>query len=160
MLFKLENHRLMDQLRKALEYNRGYAEKFAVQLHLDDEQGADIIVNVDDNRLMRVLCNLLSNAIKFSHPNGIVNIVAEANQEWVRINVIDHGVGIDSIFAEQIFSKFTQADSSGTRKHAGTGLGLSLAKAMIEKMGGSIGFSSVPGAGATFYIDLKMVNVL
>ncbi|WP_408057971.1 sensor histidine kinase [Undibacterium flavidum] len=158
MLFKLEHHNLMSQLRKALEYNMGYAEKFAVQLQLDDTQYADIVVNVDDNRLMQVLCNLLSNAIKFSHPNDVVNIVIEPSQDTVRIKVIDHGIGIDSAFAQQIFSKFTQADSSGTRKHAGTGLGLSLAKAMIEKMGGSIGFSSVVGVGTTFFIDIKIVK--
>lgn len=158
MLFKLENHCLIDQLRKALEYNAGYAEKFAVRLHIEGEQYADIFVNVDDNRFMQVLCNLLSNAIKFSYPNGVVNIVIEPNQDWVRIKVIDQGIGIDHVFAQQIFSKFTQADSSGTRKHAGTGLGLSLAKSMIEKMGGSIGFSSILGAGTTFYIDLKIVN--
>ena len=157
MLFKLENHNLMAQLCKALEYNQGYAEKFAVQLQLDTTQYADIMVNVDDNRLMQVLCNLLSNAIKFSHANGVVNIVIEPDQNKVRVKVIDHGIGIDSAFAQQIFSKFTQGDSSGTRKHAGTGLGLSLAKAMIEKMGGSIGFSSVSGVGSTFYIDLKVL---
>jgi PAS domain S-box-containing protein len=159
MLFKLENHRLLDQLKKACEYNMGYAEKFSVELKLEGEQYADMLVNVDDNRLMQVLCNLLSNAIKFSHPHGIVNIVIEPNQEWVRIKVIDHGVGIDSTFSQQIFRKFTQADSSGTRKHAGTGLGLSLAKAMIEKMGGNIGYSSELGVGTTFYIDLKIVKL-
>lgn len=158
MLFKLENHKLIDQLHKALEYNMGYAEKFSVQLHLDGAQHDDIWVNVDENRLMQVLSNLLSNAIKFSHPHGVVNIVLEPNLDWVRIKVIDHGIGIDSAFSQQIFSKFTQADSSGTRKHAGTGLGLSLAKSMVEKMGGSIGFTSVLGAGTTFYIDLKIVK--
>lgn len=158
MLFKLESHNLMEQLRKAIEYNRGYAEKFAVHLQLDSTQHADLMVHVDDNRLMQVLCNLLSNAIKFSHPQGIVNIVIEPGLDTVRVNIIDQGIGIDATFAQHIFNKFTQADSSGTRQHAGTGLGLSLAKAMIEKMGGNIGFSSVLGAGTTFYINLKLAE--
>jgi PAS domain S-box-containing protein len=159
MLFKMEAHRLIDQLHKAVEYNTGYAEKFSVKLNIVGEQFSDVYVNIDDNRYMQVLCNLISNAIKFSHTHGVVEIRVERMGDIVRVKICDHGIGIDAAFSQQIFKKFTQGDSSVTRKHSGTGLGLSLAKSMIEKMGGSIGFSSVLGEGSIFYIDMKIADV-
>lgn len=72
---------------------------------------------------------------------------------YIRAAVMDHGSGIPEEFRSRIFEKFAQADSSGTRNIGGTGLGLSITKAMVEKMGGSIGFDSQPDVLTTFYVD-------
>ncbi len=114
-------------------------------------------MNVDSNRFNQVLTNLLSNAIKFSHVQGKVEVRITCEQNVATIAVRDFGIGIPDQFRSQIFNKFSQADGSQQRKHAGTGLGLSLSKAMIQKMNGMIGFESVAGQGATFFISLPLV---
>jgi PAS domain S-box-containing protein len=161
MLFKLAPCRLDDILRKSIEYNLAYAEKFSVRLQLQIPDALqEIKANVDESRLIQVLSNLISNAIKFS-PSGSgvkseVIIRVEQRDSFVRVLVEDKGIGISDEFRERIFSKFSQADGSGTRKYAGTGLGLSLAKAMVEKMQGSIGFESVFGEGSSFYVEFPI----
>jgi PAS domain S-box-containing protein len=159
MLFKFSTHNIVEQVRRSQEYNIGYASNFGVRLELIGGQQENIYVKIDENRLMQILSNLISNAIKFSHQNSTVELEIEARGKQVRIIVRDHGIGIEQAFGEHIFKKFTQADASGTRKYAGTGLGLSLAKTMIEKMGGNIGFTSVVGEGSSFFIDLPIVEV-
>jgi signal transduction histidine kinase len=72
--------------------------------------------------------------------------------------VRDRGAGVPEDFRSRVFEKFAQADSSSTRKNGGTGLGLAISKAIIEQMGGSIGFDSVAGQGATFYFDLPVAS--
>lgn len=163
MLFKLTPCRLNDLLRKSVEYNLAYAEKFSVQLCLqvpDDLQ--ETRVNVDESRLIQVLSNLISNAIKFSPANDTASsqviIRLELRDTHARVSVEDKGIGISDEFRERIFSKFSQADGSGTRNYAGTGLGLSLAKAMVEKMQGSIGFDSVFGEGSSFYVEFAVCD--
>jgi signal transduction histidine kinase len=101
-----------------------------------------------------VLTNLLSNAAKFSPSGGRVEVRVAGDGAGYRVSVTDHGPGIAPAFRERMFEKFSQADSSDSRRKGGTGLGLSIAKELIERMGGQIGFDSVPGAGATFYLTL------
>ena len=157
MQFNMEAHVLSELIRRAVEFNLGYAEKFSVTLQL--LPSAQLVeAEVDENRLIQVLSNLISNAIKFSHPRGVVEVGMniDAQGKNARIFIKDQGIGISDEFKERIFSKFSQEDGAAGRKHAGTGLGLSLAKAMIEKMGGSIGFDSVAGQGTTFYLELPL----
>jgi PAS domain S-box-containing protein len=158
MLFKIETFNLFPQIQKAITFNAGYADKFNVQLQFIGEFHEQLQVHIDEHRFIQILSNLISNAIKFSHKNGIVEIYLNIYKDRVRINIQDYGIGIDEEFNEQIFKKFTQADASGTRRYAGTGLGLSLAKNMIEKMGGEIGFTSRLGQGSIFFIELPIKN--
>ena len=72
----------------------------------------------------------------------------------VRISVIDHGPGIPEDFRKRLFERFAQADDSSTRSQPGTGLGLNIAREIIERLGGQISFDSVVGSGTTFHIDL------
>ena len=74
----------------------------------------------------------------------------------IRVGVSDRGPGVPEEFQEQIFLKFSQADASDARHRDGTGLGLSIVKALIEAMGGSVGFEGKPDIGTTFYFDLPL----
>jgi signal transduction histidine kinase len=114
-----------------------------------------IYCNLDINRFGQALTNLLSNAAKFSHAGDEVVIALKLQEKnKIKISVSDKGDVIPLDFLDKIFQKFSQADSSSTRKKSGTGLGLSIAKAIVEALGGVIGFDSKEGAGTTFYIIL------
>ncbi|WP_347507040.1 CHASE domain-containing protein [Pseudomonas anguilliseptica] len=146
-------------LREALANNQGYADNFAVYLQLDDSALPEqTLVEVDSLRLQQVLSNLISNAVKFSAPQGQVEISAQIVDDQVRVQVRDHGPGIAEEFRARIFQKFAQADGSDGRRRGGTGLGLSICKTLIERMHGQIGYSSVVGAGSTFYFTLPLVE--
>ncbi|MFP4348392.1 MAG: response regulator [Desulfococcaceae bacterium] len=108
----------------------------------------------DPGRLRQVLNNLAGNAVKFTHRGDIAVIVdlvkEDQDQAELRFTVRDTGIGIPEDKQQEIFSAFTQADSSTTRKYGGTGLGLSISKRLSELMGGEIEVTSQPGAGAEF----------
>lgn len=114
---------------------------------------SDHCINVDPKRFLQILRNLISNAIKFSSSGTVITIQCRRISDKVRISVSDQGIGISDDFSKKIFSRFSQADSSDTRKiQRGTGLGLAISKHMVEDMGGSIGFNSVENEGSTFYL--------
>jgi diguanylate cyclase len=105
----------------------------------------------DPSRLQQVMWNLLSNAVKFTPPNGRVRVTLEQLQAQVVIKIADSGIGIPAQFLPHVFDRFRQADSSTTRRHGGLGLGLSIARQLVEMHGGSIEVASCgEGAGATF----------
>lgn len=142
-------------LERAIDLNRPYAATHNVLLVLKQPLPSAKVA-ADDPRLMQVMANLLSNAVKYSPANGIVTISAQAGNGSVRIAVSDRGPGIPESFRKHVFEKFAQADSSNTRKTGGTGLGLAISKAIVERMGGAIGFESPAGQGATFYFDIPV----
>ncbi len=144
-------------LAHALELNHTYAESYHVSFILE-KPVSEAKVIVDENRLMQVMTNLLSNAAKFSPAGGKVLISIKHKAGRVRIAVTDHGEGVPEAFREHIFEKFAQAESSTPRKMHGTGLGLAISKAIIEQMGGVIGFDSEFGQGATFYFELPLAE--
>ena len=108
---------------------------------------------------MQVMANLLSNAAKFSPRGGKVEISIARRKGNVRITVKDNGSGIPEDAQATIFERFTQADSSDQRAKGGTGLGLNIASAIVEKHGGTIGFTTEIGKGSTFYFDLKEIEI-
>jgi CheY-like chemotaxis protein len=109
---------------------------------------------VDVDGLSQVLANLLSNAVKFSPAGGSVDVSLTLSQGRARVEVRDHGAGIPDEFLPRIFQKFSQADSSDTRQKGGTGLGLNISKAIVERLGGTIGFDTAAGAGTVFFFEL------
>ncbi len=112
-------------------------------------------VRGDPNRLQQVLWNLLANAVKFSPNNGLISVTLERVHSRVAIEVRDHGEGINADFLPHIFDRFRQADPSSTRRHGGLGLGLSIAKQLVELHGGAIAAESAgKNMGATFRIVL------
>ena len=112
-------------------------------------------VHTDPNRVIQVLTNFLSNAAKFSRPNGKVVVSLVQQQGQVRVAVKDHGQGIPARDKHKIFERFADMANSDRAAKGGTGLGLSICKAIIENMGGDIGFKSQEGVGTTFYFHLS-----
>ncbi|WP_236144679.1 PAS domain-containing hybrid sensor histidine kinase/response regulator [Nostoc sp. CMAA1605] len=113
----------------------------------------------DPNRLQQVIWNLLSNAVKFTPPGGKVNIhLTEVNHQ-VQIQVSDTGKGIAPAFLPHVFDYFRQADSTTTRKFGGLGLGLAIARQVVELHRGSVqAFSPGEGMGATFRVNLPLIH--
>jgi signal transduction histidine kinase/DNA-binding LacI/PurR family transcriptional regulator/DNA-binding response OmpR family regulator/HPt (histidine-containing phosphotransfer) domain-containing protein len=112
----------------------------------------------DPARLRQILVNLVGNAIKFTHQGEVV-IHAEPTSETethttVHFSVLDTGIGIPPDRIDAIFSRFTQTDSSTTRRYGGTGLGLAICKQLVEAMGGQIGVDSKVGIGSMFWFDI------
>ena len=114
-----------------------------------------IYADVQEHRFEQILNNLLSNAAKFSEPGNDVEIFITKNSGAIYVNVKDRGPGIPEDFKEKIFEQFTQIDSSSTRKYNGTGLGLTISKALTKSMGGTLGFESEVGVGSTFYVSFS-----
>jgi signal transduction histidine kinase len=110
----------------------------------------------DRKRLEQVLLNLLSNAIKFTPEGGRVTVRIVRDGEGVRIDVSDTGIGIAESDIETVLSPFAQVDSYLSRKHDGTGLGLPIAKKLVELHGGTLCMRSQPGAGTTVTITLPL----
>lgn len=157
MNFNMTHVNIDTLVRDSINNNQMYGAKYNVKIGLRNTV-KNVIVNADPDRLMQVLNNLISNAVKFSPTSGKVEIDVTLVNEVVRVAVIDKGAGISDEFKSKIFQKFSQADSSSARKTGGTGLGLNITKAMIEKMGGSINFVSKANQGTIFYFDLPTVK--
>jgi signal transduction histidine kinase len=156
MPFHKEPIVLEELINEAITLSQGYAQQYKVTIKFEKNVIAKLKVNADKNRLTQVLLNLLSNAIKYSPENGHVLVTAEPNDSVVRVSVIDQGQGVPPDFQSQIFSHFSQADTSNTRAKGGTGLGLAISKEIIERHEGRIGFNSPAGEGATFFFELPL----
>jgi signal transduction histidine kinase len=114
-----------------------------------------VVAYIDPDRIHQVLTNLLSNALKFSPQGGRVRLSCTIDgKSNLTIEVCDEGRGIAPEDRERIFQKFRQATSPESPLVKGTGLGLTIAKALVEEHGGSIGVKSDPGQGSTFYFTL------
>ena len=118
--------------------------------------GAQIVGEAD--KIDRALRNLLDNAVKFTPPGGAIDTQARVRGDTVEIDVTDTGIGIESDEIDQIFDRFYRARAAAQQSTPGTGLGLTIAKAIAEQHHGSIQVFSEPGAGSTFRIILPLPN--
>ena len=122
---------------------------------LVDEVDQALLFEGDARRIKQVLLNLLSNAVKFTPEGGKVTISAEAERDGsLCLQVRDTGIGMDADGLEKALEPFGQADGSVSRKHEGTGLGLPLAKGLVEAHGGTLSLSSAPGEGTDVVVRL------
>ncbi|GLQ94366.1 response regulator [Dyella acidisoli] len=153
MQFDLRPHELQPLIEQAIAVNRAYAVQLGVTFKLTASLPG-VWVRVDADRLMQVMTNLMGNAAKFSPQGASVDLEITRRGDLIRVSVSDKGPGIPESFRHKVFEKFSQADSSDTRPKGGTGLGLSISKAIMEAMGGSIGFDTKEGDGTTFHFDL------
>ncbi len=136
---------------QALESIAPFAAKYQVSFQT---KLADCQVMADPTRVRQVVDNLLSNAIKFSSAGQTVVVQLTGLGDRIRFEVRDQGSGIPDNFRNRIFEKFSQADSSTSRKVEGTGLGLNICKTIIGAHHGEIGFDSKPEQGALFWFEL------
>ena len=117
----------------------------------------------DPVRLKQVLLNLLNNAVKFTDTGSICLKVEEETSENEEIiltfHVIDTGIGIPESIVDNLFTKFTQADTSITRKYGGTGLGLAICQELVKAMGGDIGVNSIENQGSDFWFNCRYLKV-
>ncbi len=138
------------------------AERFQIQttahqiiVHFPDNQAA---VAGDALRIEQVLDNLVSNAIKYSPQGGRIRISGQVRQSRMVISISDEGIGIPATEQGRIFDAFYRVDDRSTRKTGGAGLGLFLARAIVERLGGEIWVDSAPGQGSTFHIALPLMK--
>ncbi|MEJ5224647.1 MAG: HAMP domain-containing sensor histidine kinase, partial [Anaerolineales bacterium] len=117
---------------------------------------ADLWVDGDTEKLGLALGNLIKNALQFTEPGGFISVSAENVPGYVKISVVDTGIGIPSEDLTRIFERFYQVQSHLTRTHGGMGLGLSVTKAMVELHGGRVWAESMEGKGSTFTILLPL----
>ncbi len=134
------------------------AQEHSVQLELDCESNLPPLL-ADEEKLSWAVQHLLDNAIKFSHPNGKVTLRVEHESKMARISVIDAGIGIAPERVEEIFEPFHQLDGSSTRKFAGTGIGLTLVKKIIEAHGSVLHVTSETNQGSEFSFLITTVEV-
>jgi CheY-like chemotaxis protein len=129
-----------------------------IDLRVDVARGVGTVLG-DPNRLQQVMWNLLSNAVKFTPSGGMVQVMLGRDAQDVVIRVADSGIGIEPDFLPYVFDRFRQQDASITRKHGGLGLGLSIARQLVELHGGTIAVAS-PGthAGTTFTVRLPLAE--
>jgi signal transduction histidine kinase len=141
---------LSQAIRLALEKYRPEAERKQQRLSMDVDAGCQYAL-ADDQRLHQVLGHLIENAIKFSQDGRPILVRARHHSdEFIRIDVVDQGIGIEPQDMDVIFEDFRQLDSSFTRQYGGTGIGLAIAKHLVELQGGMIWVDSEPGKGSTF----------
>jgi signal transduction histidine kinase len=116
-------------------------------------------VNADKGRMFQLLDNLVSNAIKFTPEGGDVRVSLARVNGFVRLEVADTGIGVDADEQQRLFERFFRASTASDQQIPGTGLGLYIARAIVEAHDGSISVESVPGEGTSFRIDLPVEHV-
>jgi PAS domain S-box-containing protein len=151
--YDIQTFELIPVVEESIESNAAllHSRGLSIKSHFNAD---NLLVEVDKMRLIQAITNLISNAAKFSQTGDCISVSVEPHGNIVRITVGDTGSGIPDEFQETIFERFTQADSSDTRSHGGTGLGLNITKSIIERFNGTIWFDSTQGVGTQFHIDL------
>jgi len=151
---------LASVLDAAVNVVRPTAEAKGIRIEIDFER-EPTVVSGDTNRLQQVFWNLLSNAVKFTAPGGKVRLSLRQLDSEVEIEIADTGKGIDPEFLPFVFDRFRQADSTSTRQHGGLGLGLAIARHLVEIHGGHISAASDgDGKGAIFRLRLPLIGSL
>jgi two-component system, NarL family, sensor histidine kinase BarA len=153
MELSIEDETLRPLLEGVATLHRTIAEQKNLILDLRTDPNLPETIRCDRTRLLQILNNLVHNAVKFTEA-GRIEIVVAPEGELLRFEVRDTGCGIDPKDQAGIFERFQQADRFITRRHCGTGLGLALAKELVEMMGGDIGIESTPSVGTKVFFRL------
>ena len=154
---KIETVDLVVNMNDLLSQYKLTASDKKLYLNIEMEEHLPPIL-ADSHRLQQIVTNLVSNALKFTKQGG-VTVRCTRTDDMVRISVQDTGIGISPAALSLIFEAFRQADGSTTRQFGGTGLGLTIAKRLIELQGGEIAVESIVGQGSTFSLKLPVASV-
>ena len=155
MQFKFESVDLCALAEESLSLIGPYTDQYGTRVRLD-LPSEPVVVRGDVQRLTQVITNIVSNAAKFSPTGSEIVISVSRRDEFGRVEITDHGPGIPEIFRARLFDRFSQADSSTTRKTGGTGLGLNICKSIVEAHNGKIDYTSTVGVGTTFFFEIPM----
>jgi CheY-like chemotaxis protein len=143
-------------LERAADMVRPMLEGRDITVEVKSALASDLVVQGDERRLLQVLLNLLGNAAKFTE-QGMISLSARPIEPGlIRIAVRDTGIGIAADKLDFVFQPFSQVDSGATRNFEGAGLGLSITKSLVERMGGRIGVESHEARGSEFWLDLPL----
>ncbi|MBF0334485.1 MAG: response regulator [Alphaproteobacteria bacterium] len=145
--------RLVEELGDLM---RGRASEKGLRLTLEVCPGLPPALRGDPLRLRQILLNLMGNAIKFTERGSIAVSLRALDDERLRIEVSDTGLGIAEADRPKLFRDFSQVEGSIARRFGGTGLGLAICKRLVELMGGQIGVDSEPGRGSTFWCEIPL----
>lgn len=157
MDFQLLEVAPMRLVEQAVEATSAYGEQFDVGIVVEGDVG-DARIRVDPDRFIQVLNNVLSNAVRYSPSGEVVTVTVGCVDGLVRVAVADRGPGIADDFKDRVFEKFARADDGSWRHRSGTGLGMSISKAIMDELGGSIHFETTAGSGTTFFVDIPAVG--
>ena len=153
MTFRKEEVEILPVIEEVIDDIRSIADMLNIELRLEPSPSG-LTIRGDRERLGQVLSNLLSNAIKFSPPGDVVTLSSRGERDRVVITVSDNGPGIPQDFRDHLFQKFSQVDASATRRSGGSGLGLSIARGLVEGMNGRLLLDTDVDRGATFHVEL------
>jgi len=154
----LKLHYSLVNLNELITNHEDFFKKFAAEKGITlayDLPKEEVNIFIDATRIMQVLNNLVNNAIKFTEQGGKIRIELKVMETKVRIGVIDTGVGISKEGLSRLFNKFVQVSNVPGADRKGLGLGLSIAKDLVNKHGGEIWAESKPGVGSRFYFTLS-----
>ncbi len=129
-----------------------------LSLEIEYDQPIPESIQSDPTRLRQILINLIGNAVKFTEVGGVRVVArlvdADSDEPKMQFQVVDSGIGMTEEQIARLFNPFTQLDASATRKHGGTGLGLTISKRLAETLGGSVTVTSTPGKGSAFTVTV------
>lgn len=152
---ELKQHDIHKIIDKVGSFFKEQAQKKGLEFVIDNQLSTPFVMMVDELRLKQILINLCSNAIKFTY-QGKVSIEIKSDNHCVVFKVIDTGIGLDEQQLAQIFNRFTQGDSSISRRFGGSGLGLCLSQQLALMMGGNIKVTSELGLGSEFEFTMPV----
>ena len=127
-----------------------------LNIHFTPQGNEDnrLLFKTDSAKLELVMLNLLSNAIEFNHPGGSITVNLSLEEDHLLLSVIDTGIGLDMTQLDRLFDRFTQLESGIQKTHKGHGLGLSITKAVIDMMDGTVSVHSQPGKGCSVTLSI------
>lgn len=155
MYYSFKKFNVIEDMLGVIENIKGMSQTKGIDLIFEYEEDLPDVYS-DPNKINHIVSNILSNAVKFTDSGNIKVLISLENEKTINITVSDTGIGIPKDELNNIFDEFRQIDGSSTRKYEGTGLGLTIAKGLVEGLGGTIEVTSQIGIGSTFVMRIPV----